>query len=57
MDKVKLESLSEKIINISSLIEIARDASYWKDDYAQAYILDIALNEQFDVHEEIESMY
>ena len=42
---------------MSFIIEAARDASLGTDNYAHKHILDIALDEQFDIYEEIEKLY
>ena len=57
MHSSKLSDLSDKILDVALLIESSRDACMGIDNPAHTHLLNIALEQQQEIYDEIETMY
>ena len=56
-EKRKLEEISNKLLDVLSVIETVKDGCIGSDNLAYSHVLDIACNQQLDIYFEIENMY
>lgn len=56
MDRKKLTDISNRILDIISVLEVVKDSCIANDFYSQEYVITLAINKQQEIFDEMDKI-